>query len=128
MVSAKRKENITIELQAREHTVLADEGAKVGGTDLGPTPHEILEMALAACTSMTVQMYANHKQWPLESCDVKVQIVAESTEGTQIQRTVSFRGNLDSEQKTRLLDIANKCPIHKLLSHPIQIQTEMAGN
>lgn len=71
-------------------------------------------------------MYANRKQWPLESTDVKVHIISENKEGTVISRDVSFKGDLTQEQRDQLLVIANKCPIHKLLSGPVQIHTQLA--
>ena len=91
-----------------------------GGDDAGMSPHEILEAALAACTSMTVQLYAQHKQWPLTSCNVEVKIISEGAE-TAFAVQTDFIGDLSEEQKSRLLEIAKKCPVHKILSNPIHI-------
>lgn len=104
--------------------VIADEPLEKGGKDLGLSPKELLIAALAACTSATVRMYADRKQWDLQ--EVKVNIEMERDEElnkTSITRNVEFIGNLDAEQRERLLQIANKCPVHKILSNPIEITT-----
>lgn len=120
MVQATRKNKFTIRIDSRNHHLLSDVGADLGGDDLGMTPHELLEVALAACTSMTVQMYANRKGWPLESCDALVKILSEGEE-TVMEARVQFVGALSPEQKQRLLEIAKKCPIHKILTKPLRI-------
>ena len=124
MVEGKRRENFVAEIVAGTHQIVADIPSKFGGTDLGPRPHELLEAALTACTIITVQMYATRKEWPLVSTNVKVSIDKEGPE-SHITRELSFFGDLSSEQKDRLLDIANKCPIHKLLTSRISITTNL---
>jgi putative redox protein len=122
MIQATRKNKFTTELRSRTHTLLADVGEDLGGDDLGITPHEVLEASLAACTSITVQMYAARKAWPLESCDVLVSISSETKEGTVLDAKVHLVGaSLSEEQKQRLLEIAAKCPVHKILTGPIKI-------
>ncbi len=79
--------------------------------------------SLAACTAMTVQMYADRKSWPLKEAKVSVQITQENNQATVFERTVELIGDLDEEQKARLIDIANRCPIHRLLSGKIEINT-----
>ncbi|HEX5171937.1 MAG TPA: OsmC family protein [Cyclobacteriaceae bacterium] len=99
-----------------------------GGKDTGFSPKELLASALAACTSATVRMYADRKQWPLN--EVKIDIDLERDEvanKTVINRKVRFIGNLDVEQHKRLLAVANACPIHKILTNPIEINTSMYG-
>jgi putative redox protein len=120
MVSGTRKENLVAVMQAGAHTILADVSTKLGGTDLAANPHELLEAALAACTITTVQMYANRKNWPLVSTNVVVTIDKEGPES----RKISFTGELSSEQTSRLMEIADKCPIHKLLTSKIEISTQ----
>lgn len=123
MIQATRKNNLTIQVQSRNHShvLLSDVGVDQGGDDLGMSPHELLESALGACTSMTVQMYAMRKGWPLESCDSLVTIQREGAE-TLIEVKINLVGpNLDEEQRARLLDIAGKCPVHKILIHPTKI-------
>jgi putative redox protein len=106
---------------------IADEHIEMGGTQKGMNPHELLLGSLASCTAITLRMYANRKGWPLDSVQVNVNITveAEATKGTIIERSIQLNGNLSSEQKERLLYIANRCPIHKILSGAIQIQTNL---
>jgi len=123
MVTGFRKNDLAAELTAKTHTFLSGVSEKLGGKDEGPDPHDLIEAALTACTIITVQMYANRKAIPLESTDVTVKILSEGPE-TQINRQISFRGDqLTEEQKTRLAEIANKCPIHRLLESNIKIET-----
>ena len=123
MVTGKRRENLVAELKANTHTILADVAKKLGGTDLGPGPHEIFEASLAACTIITLQMYAQRHQWKLESTDVIVTIDKEGSE-SHLTREISLRGDLADEQKMKLLEIADKCPIHKLMTSHISITTK----
>lgn len=110
-------------IQLGDHELLTDVPADLGGTDTGPQPHDLLSAALAACTSTTVQMYAQRKNWPLEQ--IKVSVSSKKEGDTEIfYRHISLSGPLDSEQQTRLLEIANKCPVHKILSGNIQVVTE----
>lgn len=106
--------------------ILADEPIADGGTDLGFSPSELLCSALAACTSATLRMYADRKGWDLEAVDVKIEFDWDAEKKvSNIRRELKFTGNLDDEQRARLHDIANKCPIHRTLTHPIHIQTEL---
>lgn len=127
MVTGRRKENYVAEIQSGSHMLTADVVEKLGGTDLAPGPHEILEASLAACTIITLQMYANRQKWNLESADVKVTIDKEGAE-SHISREINLRGDLTAEQKSRLLEIANKCPIHKLLTSKIELTTQAADS
>lgn len=114
------KNNIAI----GEHVVQTDVPTDLGGTNTGPQPHDLLGAALAACTSTTLQMYAQRKNWPLESLIVKVSVSKEGD--TEVfQRHIQVRGPLDDEQRLRLLDMANKCPVHKILSGKIEVVTAL---
>jgi putative redox protein len=106
---------------------IADEHIEVGGTQKGMNPHELLLGSLASCTAITLRMYANRKEWPLESVQVNVNITveADATKGTSIERTIQLNGNLSTEQKERLLYIANRCPIPKILSGVLHIATNL---
>jgi putative redox protein len=106
------------------HHLMADEPELVGGADTGPQPHDFLLAALGACTAITVRMYAERKGWPLTGIDVRLEQDAKA-DGHHIRRAVTLEGPLDETQRTRLLEIANKCPVHKTLTHPIHIATEL---
>jgi len=115
------------------HSFITDEPAEAGGEDAGPDPYTLLLAALGSCMSMTVTLYARRKQWPLEGVEVRLrqnrihakdcQECAQNEDGFihRIERTVSFTGPLSEEQKTRLQEIARKCPVHKTLSSKILI-------
>lgn len=125
MISGNRIHNLAAQIQIRTHQLIEGVTADLGGDDEGPDPHEMLEAALAGCTIITVQMYANRKQWPLKSTDVKIKILSEGKEGAVISRDISFQGELTQEQRDQLFAIANKCPIHRLLIGSIQIQSQL---
>lgn len=125
MVQASLKSDLVATIKTDTHEIIAGLPVKLGGKDEGPDPHEYLEAALASCTVLTCQLYANRKQWPLVSTDVEVKITSETKELTTIQRNIRFVGELSEEQRQRLLEIANKCPIHNLLEGKIQIATAL---
>ena len=107
------------------NVLLADEPENVGGKNTGFSPTELLASALAACTSVTLRMYADRKGWDLQEVliDIDLDFFPEENK-TIIQRTLKFIGDLDEAQKTRLLAIANACPVHKMLSNPMEIKTD----
>lgn len=125
------------EIRVGRHRLAADEPAAAGGTDTGPNPYDLLLAALGTCTSMTVSMYARRKGWPLESVTVRLRhskvhakdcASCEQKEGMLdlIQREVHLAGALEDAQRARLLEIANKCPVHRTLTSEIEIQTRLA--
>lgn len=125
--SSIKQENYKIDIQTPSGNVLiADEPIEAGGQNLGFSPKELLASALAACTSATLKMYADRKAWKLQ--EVKIQIdldYIKEENKTVIHRKLELMGNLDESQKRRLLEIANLCPVHKLLTNPIEIHTEL---
>jgi len=114
------------DIEVGGHRVRSDEDREKGGDDSGPGPHELLLAALGACTAMTLKVYAERKGWSLR--DVKVALNGEHTPaGFVITRRLSLAGDLDAEQQQRLLEIADKCPVHKSLVGDIAIHTSAAS-
>jgi putative redox protein len=104
------------------HRLRADEEQEKGGADTGAAPHELLLAALGSCTAMTLKVYADRKGWPLR--DVQVKLSGAHLDGRfVITRKLSFEGDLDPEQRTRLNEIADKCPVHRTLTGTILIET-----
>jgi len=121
------------EIRSGKHVVIADEPLEAGGTDEGPAPYELLLAALGACTAMTLQIYARRKQWPLENVEVSLshdriyaqdcaECVTKEGKITRIDRYISLTGELSDEQKNRLLEIAQQCPVHRTLTSEISIR------
>jgi putative redox protein len=107
-----------------EHHLLADEPKDLGGDDRGPAPTEWLLAGLGACTCMTLQMYARNKKWELARVSVEVSGVADKG-NTTITRKITVSGNFTAEQEERLLAIANKCPVHRILTGEISITSTL---
>jgi len=107
------------------HAWVADEPAGIGGGDTGPEPASLLLASLGACTSITLKMYAKRKEWPLEGVHVELSMTS-TADGTNIDRRIALTGALSDDQRERLLQIANACPMHKVLSGAIHIESGLA--
>ena len=137
LVAETRAGKFQQEVRAGRHWLLADEPSSAGGLDSGPSPYDLLLAALGTCTSMTLRIYAEHKKLPLERVSVKLKhsrfmrtdcAECETKEGKidRIERTLTLTGDLDAEQRKRLLEIADKCPVHRTLTSEIDIRTTEA--
>ena len=118
-----------VDINDGTHEWHADEPRDIGGGDTAPNPMRLVCSALAACTTITVQMYAQRKQWPLERIEVTVtrDPRGKPADGaTEFDRRITLTGPLDADQRARLLDIANKCPTHKLLTGTVRVASELA--
>lgn len=124
------------EITVGRHRLAADEPTALGGTDTGPDPYALLLASLGACTSMTVALYARRHGWPLESVTVRLRHTkvhaqdcadCETREGRidRIEREVELGGALSAEQRTRLLEIAERCPVHRTLRGEIDIRSRL---
>jgi putative redox protein len=109
------------------HTWQADEPFEVGGGNVGPSPDRLLLASLGTCTAITLQMVAARRQWPLAGIQVELQLNPDGkpASGSDIVRRITVQGDLSAEQQAQLLKIANSCPIHKLLTGEIRIQTDL---
>jgi putative redox protein len=115
------KQQFKTTIQTRQHTFFADEPADLQGTDTGATPTEYLLASLGSCTAITLRMYADRKGWDLQKIDINLSSQKGENNATIIQREIKFTGNLTEEQNTRLQQVAKACPVHKILSNPIEI-------
>lgn len=125
------------DILANGHALVSDEPLSVGGTNTGPTPYDYIVTALGACTSMTLRMYADHKQWPLEGITVRLrhskvhkEDCKDDAEGKKakidrIEREIELHGMLGDDQKKRLLQIADRCPVHRTLHGEVQVETTL---
>ncbi|TFV92363.1 alpha/beta fold hydrolase [Algoriphagus kandeliae] len=136
MVRLSAGDGYTTEIKTPHHHLIGDEPIEVGGKNLGPTPYDFLMASLGSCTAMTLKMYSERKKWPLKEVTVYLnheRVHREDSEHSekpeskvsQFTRRISLEGDLDFEQRQRLLEIANRCPVHRTLEDDILIKTEL---
>lgn len=139
VVARLEDSGFTTEVRAGRHSLVADEPESVGGNDFGPSPYQLLSAGLAACTVMTLQMYARRKKWDLQNVVVHIDHKKDYAEDCEnmdnpksridhFTRTLELEGNLDTTQKKRLLEIADKCPVHKTLHSELVVKTRLNRN
>jgi putative redox protein len=132
-VKTRTTDNYGQEIKSSAHSFLSDAPKEHGGNDIGPDPKELLLGSLGACTSITMQMYAKRKGWDLKKIDITLkeeQVDDPANPGKSVEkitREIHVEGNLESDQIESLKAIADKCPIHKLLSGPKQIVTNITS-
>lgn len=136
-VTGRTADRFLCRVQAGRHSLLADEPAKHGGNDLGPDPYQYLASALGACTVMTLNMYARHKKLPVERvlCEVSHDRVhaedctdcdSKQPRVERLTRVIRIEGELDADQRERMLEIANRCPVHQTLESEIHVESRLA--
>jgi putative redox protein len=132
---SEKEKGLLTEIKASGHYLIADEPEEVGGTNLGGSPYDLLVSALGACTAMTIRMYANHKKIDLEEVKVNLSMGRKYAEDADnpdapskriefIDREIELTGNLTSEQRERIIQIADRCPVHKTLTQGLIVNTK----
>lgn len=136
VASLDAEDGFTTSMKVGQHYMMADEPTSFGGNDFGPSPYELVSAGLSACTAMTVQMYVRRKKWPLENIEVHTSYSkthaedcenceADSAKIDTFHREIKLTGDLDDKQVTRILQIADKCPVHKTLHSETQVITTL---
>lgn len=125
--SLSKEDNFLTQMKVGSHYMVADEPTDIGGNDYGPNPYELVAAGLAACTSMTLQLYAKRKEWDLQKVEVHISHTKEEVEEEVLKdvftRHIVMHGELDEKQRKRLIAIANKCPVHKTLHQGSKVVT-----
>jgi putative redox protein len=109
-----------------KHVIWADEPRDNGGQDEGMEPFELLLASLGSCTAITVRMYADRKQWPLDKIRIALKLAQDKDKKlTRIHKRIELKGSLSPEQRARLMEIADRCPVHRVLLNPLEITSEL---
>ena len=120
------KQKYKTEIQAGNHIIMADEPEELGGGNLGFTPTELLESSLAACTAMTIRMYADRKGWDLEKAEIKVGFKRNMTTGeVTFIKEIELFGNLNGEEREKLLEMGSKCPIERMITGKVSVTSDL---
>ncbi|RDY61188.1 bifunctional alpha/beta hydrolase/OsmC family protein [Flagellimonas nanhaiensis] len=136
IASLDGEDGYTTQMKVGNHHMIADEPESFGGSDFGPSPYEFLSAGLSACTVMTIQMYARRKGWPVDNVEVHTSYDKSHAEDCQnceedsakidtFHREIKLTGNLDEKQKKRIMQIADKCPVHKTLHSEVQVLNKL---
>jgi putative redox protein len=120
-VSAQRRKGYAHTVTFGHHTLIVDEPEEAGGADTGPRPTAVLAMSLAACTAVTVEMYAERKQWDVGDLEVEVDYELEPKATSRFEVTLKLPAGLTDEQTERLREIAGRCPVHRVLIGDVEI-------
>jgi putative redox protein len=124
-VTARRREGYVHDVEIEGgHSMVIDEPEEAGGRNEGPSPTRALAAALAACTAITVEMYANRKEWPLDDVEAEVVMRYEGFVPTRFTVTLRLPKELSEEQLERLREIAGKCPVHRALRHETEVTVD----
>lgn len=116
-----------VEARMGDATILIDEPKEVGGLGSGPNPYDLIAAAVGACTAMTVRLYASHKGWPLKRIETAVRHSRTSLQAKdRFELTITVEGDLDQAQRARLLEIAERCPVHLTLARGSEVQARLA--
>ena len=118
-------DNYRVAIRAGEHQLTADEPPRNGGSDAGPAPYELLLSSLAACTVITLRMYAQRKRWDLQGVEADARFMREG-DREHIERSLRLAGNLNAEQRTRLADVAERTPVTLTLKRGLEIKTTVS--
>ena len=124
-VSARRRKGYAHSLTAGKHTMIADEPPEQGGTDAGPEPTQLLALSLASCTAITVEMYAERKEWDVGDVAVDVDYKLDPKGMSRFDVLVEVPGDVSEEQLEKLRAIACKCPVHRVLTGDVEINDEV---
>jgi len=138
-VRLRQEDGFTTDIMVRKHSLVADEPERVGGNDFGPTPYDLVSAGLGACTAMTLHMYARRKEWPLEEVKVHLKHYKDYAQDLEdcaneeekeskidhFDRLIEVEGDLDDKQRERLLEIANRCPVHRTMHSPIAVNSQL---
>ncbi len=122
-VVARRREGFAHDVEiAGDHSVLVDEPVAAGGTNAGPSPTRLLAAALASCIAITIEMYAERKDWDVGAVETEVEVEYDGFVPTSFAATIRLPDRIDEEQRERLLAVARKCPVQKVLSGGMAVE------